>query len=194
MFYNINGERRKLVICGTGTFAQLAFRYFTVDSDYDVYAFVDIEDKCSPHVVDIEDKSLPPLSHVGDSIPTLPFSSFQESYDAQEYELFVALDTAESSMRRKDIYQHAKNEGYRLASYVSSKAAVMGGLRHGDNVFIMENAVIQPGAVIGSNVVVGCGCVLEAGCTVPDHTRLSSLTLVTPDGITSIAGGVCGSQ
>jgi UDP-3-O-[3-hydroxymyristoyl] glucosamine N-acyltransferase len=44
--------------------------------------------------------------------------------------------------------------------------------------FIVENAVIQSG------VVIGCGCVLEAGCAISD-TRLSSLTLVTPDGVAS---------
>ena len=69
--------------------------------------------------------------------------------------------------------------GYRLASYVSSRATVFADLSHGDNCFILENNVIQPFARIGANVTLWSGNHIGHHAVIEDNAFLASHVVVS---------------
>jgi len=157
--------KRKLVIFGTGPIGQLAHAYFSEDSDYEVAAFT----------VDAAYRD-------GESFCGLPLHAFEEvaaHCPPGEYEMFVALSYAKLNALRKHKYLTAKAAGYRLASYVSSRATVLNKGRIGDNCFVLEDNTIQPFAVIGNNVTLWSGNHIGHHSTIGDHCFLASHVVVS---------------
>jgi sugar O-acyltransferase (sialic acid O-acetyltransferase NeuD family) len=146
---------KPLVIFGTGDIAQLAHFYFSTDSEYRAQAFtVDSEfitgsDFCA--------------------LPVVPFDEIAARHPPDRHELFVALGYAKLNQVRKEKYLAAKAMGYRLASYVSSRATVL--TRHpiGENCFILEDSTVQPFVTIGNNVTLWSGSHIGHHSTIADH-------------------------
>jgi sugar O-acyltransferase (sialic acid O-acetyltransferase NeuD family) len=97
----------------------------------------------------------------------------EELYPPQTFEMFVAVGTRQLNKVRAEVYRAAKGKGYRLATYLSSKAVYFGEVHHGDNCFILEGAVIQPFVEIGSNVVVWSGSHIGHDAVIEDHCFLA---------------------
>ena len=72
-----------------------------------------------------------------------------------------------------------KAKGYKLASYISSKAYIGYEVEIGENCFIMENNVIQTFAKIGNNVVlwsgnhIGHSSIIHDNCFISSHVVIS---------------------
>lgn len=150
---------KKLVIIGAGETAKLAYEYFTHDSNYSVCAFA----------VDNEFKN-------GDSFYDLPLVSLANvinNYPKEDYEIFVALVGDNKNDIRATICQQFKDCGYKLASYISSKASVWHNVEIGDNCFIMENNVLQPFSKIGNNVIMFAGSCLSHSSIIEDNCYIS---------------------
>jgi sugar O-acyltransferase (sialic acid O-acetyltransferase NeuD family) len=159
---------KKLIIFGTGEIAQLAHFYFSCDSEYQVVAFtVDAEYVTSPEFC---------------GLPVIPFEAIARSYPPKEHEMFVALSYAKLNQVRKDKYLAAKERGYGVATYVSSKATVFHDLSVGENCFILEDNTIQPFAKIGDNVTIW------SGNHIGHHSRIASHTFIASHVV--ISGGV----
>ena len=73
----------------------------------------------------------------------------------------------------------ARSMGYRLASYVSSRATVLNEGRIGDNCFIFEDNTIQPFVTIGDNVVLWSGNHIGHHSTIKDHCFIASHVVVS---------------
>ena len=80
---------------------------------------------------------------------------------------------------RKEKYLAAKALGYRMASYVSSRATVLNDGRIGENCFILEDNTIQPFAAIGDDVVLWSGNHIGHHSTVRDHCFIASHVVVS---------------
>ena len=155
----------KLVIFGVGELAQLAHYYFSSDSDYDVAAFT------------VDAEYVKNSSFCG--LPVVAFEDVATQYPYQEYDFFVATGYAKLNALRKEKYLAAKSLGYRLASYVSSRAYVQG--QRGDNCFIFENATIQPFATIGDNVIIWSGAFIGHHTLIKSHTFIAPLAAISGD-------------
>jgi len=156
---------KKLVIFGSGDMAELSHYYFSNDSEYEVVAFTVDRDYLDEQGVD--------------ELPVIAFEDLNESYPPEEVELFIALSYSKLNQVRKDRYCSAKERGYKLASYVSSKATVLNQNQIGDNCFILEDNTIQPFVSIGNNVTLWSGNHIGHHSTVGDHTFISSHVVVS---------------
>jgi sugar O-acyltransferase (sialic acid O-acetyltransferase NeuD family) len=156
---------KKLIIFGAGDIAQLAHFYFSSDSNYEVVAFT----------VD--------TSHIEQSkfcgLPVVPFEGIREKYLPSEFSFFVALSYSKLNAVRKAKYLAAKALGYRMASYISSKASILNQEQIGENCFILEDNTIQPFVTIGNNVTLWSGNHIGHHSTIKDHTFIASHVVVS---------------
>jgi sugar O-acyltransferase (sialic acid O-acetyltransferase NeuD family) len=161
----MNGKTDKLVIIGDGETAQIAYEYFSFDSAYEVVAFA------------VEEKYLKASLLVG--LPVVPYEELNSLYSPENYSAYVAISYTQLNRLRTRLYAATKQKGYRLASYVSSKAFAWRNVEIGDNTFIFENNVIQHQAKIGSNVILWSGnhighqTVIHDNCYVSSHVVIS---------------------
>jgi sugar O-acyltransferase (sialic acid O-acetyltransferase NeuD family) len=145
----------KLVIFGTGCIAQLAHYYFTKDSNYEVVAFT----------VDAGYKTEDTFC----GLPVIAFNKLVSSYSADDVSVFVALSYSQLNAIRKEKYLTVKNLGYRIASYISSKAIVLNDGAVGENCFILEGCILQPFSCIGNNVTIWSGSHIGHHSVIKDH-------------------------
>lgn len=157
--------KKKLIIFGAGDMAELAFEYFSIDSNYEVAAFT------------VDADYLPSEQFMGK--PIVGFESVSTAFPPNEYSLFVALGYSSLNETRKAKYLAAKAMGYELASYVSSNATVLNGGCIGDNAFILEDNTIQPFVEIGCNVVLWSGNHIGHHTRIGDHCFFASHIVVS---------------
>ena len=157
--------KKPLVIFGSGDIAQLAHFYFSTDSEYEVVAFT----------VD----SVYLTASIFCGLPVIAFEEIVTRYASDQYELFVALSYSKLNAVRKEKYLAAKALGYRLASFISSRATVLNDGRIGENCFIFEDNTIQPFVTIGNNVTLWSGNHIGHHSTIKDHSFIASHVVVS---------------
>lgn len=157
--------KKSLVIFGSGDIAQLAHFYFSTDSEYKVVAFT------------VDAAYLTETTFCG--LPVIPFEEIAKQYAPERYELFVALSYSKLNAVRKEKYLAAKAIGYRLASFISSRATVLNEGRIGENCFIFEDNTIQPFVTIGNNVTLWSGNHVGHHSTIKDHCFIASHVVVS---------------
>lgn len=133
--------KKKLLIFGIKDFAELAWYYFTNDSEYEVAAFV-------------LSKEYMPECREFHALPIVAFEDIENKYSIDKYEFFVPMAPLKMNLIRENIYKKVKEKGYRLPSYISSQANIWNEFNIGENCFILEGSVIQPFVKIGDNTVI----------------------------------------
>jgi sugar O-acyltransferase (sialic acid O-acetyltransferase NeuD family) len=155
----------KVIIFGTGLFAQVAHFYLKNDSQYEVVAYTTDRDFIQ------NDKF--------DSLPVVPFEQVKNDYPPSEYGMFVAVGYKKVNKIRAQKYQEAKAKGYKLITYISSKIASWGDTKIGDNCFIFENQTIQPFVKIGNDVIIWSGNHIGHHATIGDHCFITSHVVIS---------------
>ena len=155
----------RLVIFGAGDIARLAHYYFTHDSKHEVAAFT-VDQKY------IKDESFLKL-------PLVAFEDVAKRYPPKEYKMFVAMSYAKMNKLRAEKYYQAKQLGYELVSYISSKCSFLTEHPVGENCAILEDNTIQPFVRIGNNVTLWSGNHIGHDATIDDHCFLASHIVVS---------------
>ena len=155
----------KVIIFGTGDIAQIALYYFNTDSEHEVVAFA-------------VDKNYVNDSRYED-LPLIAFEDITKLYPPTEYKMFIALSYSKMNKIREDKYFHAKQKGYELVSYISSKCSYLSQFKHGDNCFIFEDNTIQPFVKIGNNVTLWSGNHIGHHSEIKDHNFISSHVVIS---------------
>ncbi len=156
---------KRAVIFGTTDFAEVAYAYLTADSPYVVEAFtVHREYRKSEELL---------------GLPIVPFEEMEQRFPPGEVEMFVALGFSKVNKRRAEIYALCKSKGYRLLTYVNSRAIHWGQLTVGDNCFIFENNVIQPFVTIGNNVIIWSGNHIGHHSRIGDNCFIASHVVIS---------------
>lgn len=156
---------KSLLIFGTSELSDIAWYYFTHDSQYSVKAFV------------LDRDYIKETTHLG--LPVIPFDEISISYPPEDHDLFIAMSYSAMNRHRARKYQEAKSLGYHLPSYVSSKATVWPDLSIGNNCFILEDNTIQPFVKIGSNVTLWSGNHIGHHASIADHNFISSHVVIS---------------
>lgn len=151
----------KVIIFGVQDFASLAHFYLKHDSEHEVVAF-SVTKQYLP-----EKKTL-------EGLPVVGFERVEEIYDPAEFYFFAPMSHRKMNQLRASVYEQIKTKGYRLISYVSSKATVFPGQEIGDNCFILEDNTIQPYTRIGNNVVLWSGNHIGHHSVIKDHVFFTS--------------------
>lgn len=155
----------QLVLVGDGPFAQIAYEYFTYDSNYEVVGFAVESD-----YIDQEERF---------SLPVVPFEEMESVFEPETHAAFVAITYNTLNRLRERLYEETKTKGYRLASYVSSDAFVWRNVELGENCFVFEDNTIQPWVRIGDNVVLWSGNHVGHHSNIDDHTFIASHAVVS---------------
>lgn len=158
-------KKKKLVIIGTSAFAEIAYEYFTADSEYEVVAF-----SVSESFVNEEEFF---------GKPVVPFEKITTFYPPETHEVFVAMVYKELNRQRTKFVHLAKSKGYVLASYVSSRSFVWRNVKIGEHCFIFENNTIQPFVEIGDNVILWSGNHIGHHSKIFDNCFISSHVVVS---------------
>jgi sugar O-acyltransferase (sialic acid O-acetyltransferase NeuD family) len=159
---------RPLLIFGAGEIAEVAHFYFTRDTRIPVAGFT------------VDAAYLKESRFCG--LPVVPFEEAQAAFAPGTHDLFVALSYARINAARTQKCAEGKARGYRLATYVSSKASVWDGFQPGENCFILEDNTLQPFVRIADNVT------LWSGNHIGHHARVAANCFITSHVV--ISGGV----
>jgi len=161
---NLNKNKR-LIIIGDSAFAQIAYEYFQYDSDYEVIAF------------SVERAFLKKTELFG--IPIVEFETLQENFSPESHSIFVALTYHAFNRTRTRLYEESKVKGYKIATYISSRAFLWRNVEYGENCFIFENNTVQPFVKLGNNVILWSGnhighhSVIHDNCFISSHVVIS---------------------
>lgn len=157
--------KKKLIIFGTGTLAEIAYFYFANDSDYEVVGFT-------------SDKS---QQFYGDFLlekPVYTWDQLLTSYEKEEIEIFVAIGYRKTNQVRRERFDQVKQAGFKLANYISSRA-INYSKKIGENCFILENNVLQPFCEVGDCVTMWSGNHLGHHSVVGDNCFITSHVVIS---------------
>ncbi|MEI8396598.1 MAG: acetyltransferase [Rhodospirillaceae bacterium] len=155
----------KLIIIGDSAFAEVAYEYFTHDSQYEVVGFA------------VERAFLTKTELFG--LPVHSFEALPQIFADEPVSFYAALVYTQLNRLRARLYQSAKDMGFKPASYISSKAFVWPNARIGEHCFIMEDNTVQPFVSIGDNVVLWSGNHIGHHGRIHDHVFVSSHVVVS---------------
>jgi len=155
----------QVVVFGVGQWAELAHFYLQHDSPHEVVAFALDRDY-------IESDSYKDL-------PVAPFDEVEQHYPPAEFKMFIPMSFKRMNHARAEKYFAAKEKGYELISYVSSKASTFPGFVCGDNCFILEDNTIQPFVKIGNDVVLWSGNHIGHSTIIQDHVMITSHVVIS---------------
>jgi sugar O-acyltransferase (sialic acid O-acetyltransferase NeuD family) len=151
----------RVIIFGIQDFASLAHFYLRHDSQHEVAAFTVTRDYL-------------PADPVFEGKPVAPFDELETHYPPHDYHLLVPMSSRRMNRSREEIYQRAKERGYRFISYISSRATVFPDTTVGENCFILEDNTIQPFTRIGDNVILWSGNHIGHHSVIGNHVMFTS--------------------
>jgi sugar O-acyltransferase (sialic acid O-acetyltransferase NeuD family) len=158
-------KNKKLIIVGDSAFAEIAHEYFDTDSDYEVVGF------------SVERAFLKRSEMRG--LPVIAFEELVKYFAPATHYIYVATVYTQLNRLRARLAAAAKERGYQLASYVSSRAFVWRNVELGEHCFIFENNTLQPFVKIGNNVVLWSGnhighhSIVRDNCFIASHAVIS---------------------
>jgi len=155
---------KKIIIYGNGSFAKLMSYYFSVDSQYEVVAFtVD-----SPFVTNESCYGL----------PLIAFENIEKIYPVSDYLMFVAIGY--KNMRNREIlFKNAKDKGYELVNYISSKAITYPDLSIGENNVVMADVNIEPFVSISKNNIFWSKTLICHNSIIGNHNYFSPNSILS---------------
>lgn len=157
-------KNKKAIIFGYSGQSQVVDFLLTHDSMYEVVAFT-----CSAAHRNAEAVYGKPL---------IDFENIELKYPPDKYEMFISIGYADYNKIRERFYYEAKNKGYKLLTYISSKATCWTD-KIGDNTFIFEDNTVQPFVTIGSNVILWSGNHIGHHSNVADNCFISSHVVIS---------------
>ena len=159
---------KRLVIFGIGQIAEVAHYMFSEDSDYEVVGFT-------------VDKRFRVLDRLF-KLPVVAFEEIETIFPPNNFSLFIAMGYSNLNELREQKTIEAQSKGYKLASYVSTRAWVWREFKLKSNVMIMEHNTIQPYTEVGANTI------LWSGNHVGHHTKIGDNVFISSHAV--IAGSV----
>jgi sugar O-acyltransferase (sialic acid O-acetyltransferase NeuD family) len=154
----------RVVIVGAGTTASLAHTYLREDSPHEVVAFA------------VEREHVRDDTLMG--LPVVPLDEVVERYPPTDHSAFVAVGYGRVNRFRAGMCEQVKALGYRLISYVSTRADIWTDQEPGENAFIMPRVVIEPFARLGADIILWTGAHVSHHTDIGDHCFLSSHAIV----------------
>lgn len=154
----------RVIVFGIGQLANLAHFYLTHDSPNEVAGFT------------VDRDYLTEREFLG--LPVVAFDEVEKLYPPDEYKMFLPISFKRMNHLRADKYNQAHAKGYKLISYVSSKATTWPGFVPGDNCFIFEDNTVQPFVEIGNDVILWSGNHIGHHTIIKDHVFISSHVVI----------------
>src|SRR5580658_7132080 len=100
----------EIIIFGIQDFAELAHFYLENDSPHKVVAF------------SVNEKYLPEKKEFK-GLPVIAFEEIEKQFPIDKFEFFAPMSPQKMNKLRADVYGQIKAKGYKMISYISSKAS-----------------------------------------------------------------------
>lgn len=156
---------KPLIIVGDSAFAEVAYEYFTYDSDYEVVAFA------------VERAYLKRESLF--EKPVVALEDIESRFRPDGHSFFAATVYTQSNKLRARLYSAMKGKGFAPASYISPRAMVWRNVKLGEHCFIFENNVVQAFAEVGDNVILWSGNHIGHHSRIGSHCFISSHVVIS---------------
>jgi sugar O-acyltransferase (sialic acid O-acetyltransferase NeuD family) len=150
----------QVVIFGIGRGADVATRYFRTDSPHEIVAYT------------VDDAYLDRKEFMGR--PVIPFSRIGEEAPPSECRMFVPLGFQDMNGLRARKCAAAKEKGYSLESYVSSRITAWDRPAFGENCFILEGNLFDFDVKVGNDVFLWSANHIGDLSVIEDHVWISS--------------------
>jgi len=157
-------SENKIIIFGTGEFAQEIFQYIEKFSKLKVVAF-------TIHKEFIKEKKLYEK-------PIIPFEEIENNYSPNEVSMIICIGFSKMNKKREKIFLEVKNKNYKLENFIHPSNYVWDELEIGENCIILENNVIRPHVKIGNDVIIENNNVISHHCIIKDHCYITSQTII----------------
>jgi sugar O-acyltransferase (sialic acid O-acetyltransferase NeuD family) len=154
----------KVIIFGCQKTAEIAHHYLSTDSEHEVVAFC------------VNKRYLPRDKYLR-SLPIVVFENIENLYSNREYSFFAPFNSGKMNTVKEDIYNSIKNKGYKMITFISSKASINNAII-GENCFIQEFNVLQPFSKIGNNVMMWSSNNLGHHAEIKDHVTVTSQVVI----------------
>ncbi|MDX2138562.1 MAG: acetyltransferase [Chloroflexota bacterium] len=158
-------KTHKLILMGDSLFAEIAYEYFTYESNYEVVAF------------SVEEAYLQRTSLFG--LPVVPFETLEDNYAPADHSFYAALVYTQLNRLRARLYHDSKQKGYTPASFISPRAFIWRNVQIGEHCFIFEDNTVQPFVTIGNNVVLWSGNHIGHHSIIRNHNFISSHVVIS---------------
>jgi sugar O-acyltransferase (sialic acid O-acetyltransferase NeuD family) len=142
-------------VFGNGQMASMIAYYLVHDSPCEVAAFT------------VDGDHITETALLG--LPVVSFEEIEREFPPGSFDMVVPISYRKLNHLRAEKVAAARQKGYHLASYVSSRAHTWPNLSIGDNCLILEGSFVQPFAEIGDDVFVGPGAIVGHNVVVGDH-------------------------
>ena len=149
----------RVVIFGTGDFAEVVYASFSHDGRYEVCGFT------------VHEQYRVKTTFLG--LDVVPFERIEEVFPPDRFDMFVAVGYRRINQLRAEIYALCKQKNYSLITYISPRASLLGNVALGENCFVGENTVIRTFSRIGNDVIIGACCYIGQKTQIGDHCFIS---------------------
>jgi sugar O-acyltransferase (sialic acid O-acetyltransferase NeuD family) len=154
-----------LVIFGVGKVADVLYRYIAFDRSYTIVGFT-----CDAEHV--------PADGRFHGLPVAPFAAVTASFPPEGCDMLIAVGYHRLNSLRASKFAEAKAKGYRLASYVSSRAFAGDWLEMGENCIVLDSVGIDSGPRLGDNVALWSNVTIGHHAVIGDHCWLAAHGIV----------------
>lgn len=154
---------RKLFIFGTQNFADMAYYLFSTDSAYSVGGFT------------VDGAYMKETSFNG--LPVVPFEEIDRVLDRTQDDIFCAVGVGGINSQRAVRVAALSDQGFRLASFVSSTARVPPGFVARPNTMIMDQVNVHPGVAVGADTVIWSNSRIALKARLGDHVWVTSAVI-----------------
>jgi len=151
---------KKVVIFGTGEFAEIIHLYLSESKEFDVVGFTVHKEFLTSN------KFL--------NLPVIPFETVSDVFPTSDFHMFVALGYTDNNKKREEIFNQVKNKDYTCISYIHPSNIISKNFKFGENCFIFENNIIQPYVELGDNVIVWSNNIISHHTLIKDNCFIVS--------------------
>jgi len=160
VFYRGGAIMDKIIVFGAGKIAEVVHALLASDPAYSVSGFT------------CDREFMTSREHCG--LPVVAFDEVATHFPPSAFRMLVAIGYQDLNLVRAQRCQQARDQGYKLISWISPRAHVPRGCVVGTNCVVMDGASLQPLARLGDDVFVWSGAVVGHHASIGDHCWVAS--------------------
>ena len=151
---------RNLIIFGDTPFAERLFNYIELEAQDKVIAFT--QEKSFISKVELQ------------SCPVIPFEELTTLN--MDFEIVLGIGYSMMNQLKRKVYNLCINNGYKVATYISSKSIVY-------TKDILDGCFIAPGAIVGPGCKLGHGNYLESAAVLSHDNELGDFNYLSTNAV-----------
>ena len=156
-------KKKKLIIYGDSSYAQMIAHYFQTDSMYEVAAFCVDEAYRSQEEIE--------------GLPVIALEEIEKHFSPKEHDIFAAIGY-KSVRTHKALYEKVAKLSYPVASYISNQAMIDSTSMIGENCLILPGVILEPYTKIEANCYINSAAIVCHHSHIKAHSILAAGALI----------------